>query len=211
LPGECHRHPFAKALRAGDSGISGEFITLARVLKTQGRRGEVAVELHTNVSDRFREGMKLWALAEDGSRRELQIEELWPHKSYLVLKFAGIDSISDTETLLRCELQLPQEQRAQLDPGWTYVSDLIGCAVFDGDHGVGVVHDVQFGAGEAPLLLVKAGAQQFEIPYAEAFLKAVDLAQKQIRMLLPEGLLELNAPLTEEEKREQGNTGKLSS
>jgi 16S rRNA processing protein RimM len=211
LPSERDRHPFAKALRAGDSGISGEFITLARVLKTQGRRGEVAVELHTNVADRFREGMKLWALAEDGSRRELQIEELWQHKSYLVLKFAGIDSISDAETLLRCELQLPQEQRAHLDPGWTYVSDLIGCAVFDGDREVGVVHDVHFGTGEAPLLLVKAGAKQFEIPYAEAFLKAVDLAQKQIRMLLPEGLLELNAPLTEEEKRQQRNTRKLSS
>lgn len=152
------------------------------------------MELHTDVTDRFREGMKLWALAEDGSRRELQIGELWPHKGHLVLKFVGVDSISDAETLLRCELQLPQEQRAQLDPGWTYVSDLIGCAVFNGDREVGIVHDVQFGAGEAPLLLVKAGAKQFEIPYADAFLEAVDLAQKKIRMSLPEGLLELNAP-----------------
>jgi 16S rRNA processing protein RimM len=163
------------------------------------------VELHTDVADRFLQGMKLWALAKDGSRRELQIEELWPHKGHLVLKFAGIDSISEAETLLRCELQLPQEQRAQLDPGWTYVSDLIGCAVFDGDREVGVVHDVQFGAGEAPLLLVKAGAKQLEIPYAEAFLKSVDLAHKRIHMTLPEGLLELNAPLTEEEKRQQAS------
>ena len=163
------------------------------------------MELHTDVADRFLQGMKLWALAKDGSRRELQIEELWPHKGHLVLKFAGIDSISEAETLLRCELQLPQEQRAQLDPGWTYVSDLIGCAVFDGDREVGVVHDVQFGAGEAPLLLVKAGAKQLEIPYAEAFLKSVDLAQKRIHMTLPEGLLELNAPLTEEEKRQQAS------
>jgi 16S rRNA processing protein RimM len=185
-------------------------MTLARVLKTQGRRGEVAVELHTEGSDRFREGMKLSALAENGSRREFQIEELWPHKSYLVLKFAGVDSISDAETLLRCELQIPEDQRAQLEPGWAYVSDLIGCAVFDRDQAIGVVQDVQFGAGEAPLLLVKAGDKQFEIPYAEVFLRSVDLGQKQIRMALPEGLLELNAPLTEEEKREQ-ESGRDSS
>jgi 16S rRNA processing protein RimM len=147
--------------------------------------------------------MKLWARAEDGSRRELQVEELWPHKSYLVLKFAGSDSISDAETLLRCELQVPGDQRAQLEPGWTYVSDLIGCTVFDGDRELGAVQDVQFGTGEAPLLLVKAGAKQFELPYANAYLKSVDLRQKQVHMALPEGLLEVNAPLTEEEKREQ--------
>ena len=161
------------------------------------------MELHTDVADRFREGMKLWARAEDGSRRELQVEELWPHKSYLVLKFAGSDSISDAETLLRCELQVPGDQRAQLEPGWTYVSDLIGCTVFDGDRELGAVQDVQFGTGEAPLLLVKAGAKQFELPYADAYLKSVDLRQKQVHMALPEGLLEVNAPLTEEEKREQ--------
>jgi 16S rRNA processing protein RimM len=161
------------------------------------------VELHTDVADRFREGMKLWARAEDGSRRELQVEELWPHKSYLVLKFAGSDSISDAETLLRCELQVPGDQRAQLEPGWTYVSDLIGCTVFDGDRELGAVQDVQFGTGGAPLLLVKAGAKQFELPYADAYLKSVDLRQKQVHMALPEGLLEVNAPLTEEEKREQ--------
>ena len=161
------------------------------------------MELHTDVADRFREGMKLWARAEDGSRRELQVEELWPHKSYLVLKFAGSDSISDAETLLRCELQVPGDQRAQLEPGWTYVSDLIGCTVFDGDRELGAVQDVQFGTGEAPLLLVKARAKQFELPYADAYLKSVDLRQKQVHMALPEGLLEVNAPLTEEEKREQ--------
>ena len=39
-----------------------EFITLARVLKTQGRHGEVAVETHSDVPDRFVEGMRLFAL-----------------------------------------------------------------------------------------------------------------------------------------------------
>ncbi len=147
--------------------------------------------------------MKLSAVGEDGSRRELEIEEFWPHKSHLILKFGGVDSISDAEALLRCELQVPADQRAQLEPGWSYVSDLIGCTVFDSDRELGVIQDVQFGVGEAPLLLVKGSAKQFEIPYAGAYLKSVALGQKQIYMALPEGLLELNAPLTEEEKKQQ--------
>jgi 16S rRNA processing protein RimM len=189
-----------------------EFITLARVLKTQGRRGEVAVEPHSDVRDRFVEGMRLFALDEAGQRRQLQIEELWPHKGYLVLKFQGVDSISDAEALLRCELQVPRAERAELEPGWTYISDLTGCTVFDGDREIGTIEGVEFGAGEAPLLIVLGKMQgkqgvRHEIPFAEAYLQGVDLAAKKVRMRLPKGMLQINAPLTEEEKREQKKIG----
>jgi 16S rRNA processing protein RimM len=179
------------------------FITLARVLKTQGRHGEVAVQPHSDVPERFHIGLRLFALAEDKNRRELRIEALWPHKGHLVLKFEGIDSISDAEGLVGCELQVPHSERAQLEPGWTYVSDLVGCVVFDGDREVGRIDDVRFGAGEAPLLIVKAGGKEHEIPYAEAYLQKADLDRKQLRMQLPEGMLELDAPLTADEKQQQ--------
>jgi 16S rRNA processing protein RimM len=195
-----------------------DFITLARVIKTQGRRGEVAVEVHSDVPARFTEGMKLFALtAAEGAvrrleqgqeierfakeRRELEIEDLWPHKGLLVLKFRGVDSISAAETLVGAELQVPRAERAKLEPGWTYVSDLVGCTVFDHGHEIGRVEDVHFGAGEAPLLIVanETGAK-FDVPFAEAYLADVDARRRQVRMQLPEGMLEINAPLTPEEK-----------
>ena len=181
-----------------------DYISLARVLKTQGRHGEVAVEVHSDIPDRFVEGMRVFALDAQGGRRQLKIEELWPHKGHLVLKFAGVDSLSDAETLVGCELQVPRQERAQLEPGWTYVSDLVGCVVFDGGREVGTIQDMRFGAGEAPLLLVRAGSKEYEIPYAEAYLKSVDLAHKRVQMLLPDGMLDVNAPLTAEEKQRQG-------
>jgi 16S rRNA processing protein RimM len=171
------------------------------VIKTQGRRGEVAVELHTDVPDRFRQNMRLWALAKDGQRRETTVEDLWPHKSFLVLKFQGIETISDAEPLVGAELQLPRSERAQLEPGWTYLSDLIGCTVFDGQRQIGEIEDVEFGAGEAPLLVVSSGVKlSYQIPFAEAYLEKLDLERRQVRMKLPEGLLEVNAPLAKEEK-----------
>jgi 16S rRNA processing protein RimM len=190
-------------LSSGGPAIADEFITLARVLKVQGRRGEVLVEPLSDVPDRFRVGLKLFALGKNESRRELLVEELWPHKNRLVLKFPGVDSISDAEALVGSELQVPRGERAPLEPGWTYVSDLVGCVVFDHDREVGRVGDVQFGAGEAPLLIVKAEGKEHQIPYADAYLQGVDLAQRQIKMLLPEGMLELDAPLTAEEKQQQ--------
>ncbi len=185
-----------------------EFVTLARILKTQGRRGEVAVEVHSDVPGRMQPGMRVFALAKDSSRRELQIEDAWPHKNYVVLKFVGVDSISDAEPLVGSELQVPLGERASLERGAVYVSDLIGCTVLDcrrenRGREIGVVKDVRFGAGEAPLLVVGSGKTEHEIPYAQEFLKQVDLERKRIEMNLPEGLLEVNAPLTDEEKQEQ--------
>jgi len=181
----------------------GEFVTLARIVKTQGRRGEVAVEVHTDVPDRLVPGLRLFALQKSDARRELLVEEVWPHKDWLILKFAGIDSISEAETLLHSELQVPRSERGKLEQGWTFISDLVGCDVFDGDREIGKVQDVRFGAGEAPLLVVTEQAKEYEVPYAEAYLKRVDLENKRIMMALPEGLLEVNAPLKQEGK-EQG-------
>ena len=180
-----------------------DFVTLARVVKTQGRHGEIAAEIHSDIPGRLHAGMKILALAEDGSRRELQIDEVWPHKNWLILKFNGVDSISDAEVLIGCELQLPASERAQLEQGAFYVSDLVGCKLFDRTREVGVVSDVRFGAGEAPLLVVGSGKNEHEIPYAQVFVERVDLEHKRIEMNLPEGLLEVNSPLTEEEKKQQ--------
>jgi 16S rRNA processing protein RimM len=191
-----------------DHPDSSHFITLARVVKTQGRHGEIAAEVHSAVPDRFVEGMKLSALNKAGdSRRDVEIESLWPHKGLLVFKLAGIDSMSDAEALIGSELQVPQDQRAELEQGWNYVSDLVGCMVSDQDSAIGRIEDVQFGAGEAPLLIVAgANGKKFEVPFAEAYLEGVDLPQGQVRMRLPEGMLEINAPLTSEEKKQSSES-----
>ena len=196
-------------------GTSGEFITLARVVKTQGRRGEIAAEIHTDVPDRFSAGMSVLALPPSQStspeavRRELEVEEVWPHKGFVVLKFLGVDSISEAESLIECELQVPRNERAALDPGWNYVSDLAGCTVLDHGAEIGRIADVQFGAGEAPLLIVENNAgERFDVPFAEAYLDGMDLGCRQVRMNLPEGLLEINAPMTGDEKLEQARPAK---
>lgn len=185
--------------------INSVFITLARVIKTQGRRGEVAAEMHTDVPDRFVEGMKLFALGKsERQRRQIEVEDLWPHKGMLVLKFRGVDSISQAEALIGTELQVPRSERAPLEQGWNYVSDLVGCSLLDRGREIGRLEDVQFGAGEAPLLIVADSAgKKFDIPFAEAYLEAVDLVQRQVRMSLPEGMLEVNDPITAEEKKRQ--------
>lgn len=185
------------------------------MLGPQGRRGEVLAELHTDFPERFADRRQLSGLARDGSRRELELEEHWFHKGGVVLKFAGVESISEAEPLAGMEVQIPGEQRAGLEAGANYVSELVGCEVWlavgaEEHRLLGTIAEVQFGSGEAPLLVVRSeseekGKQASEllIPYAAEFVKQADFAQRRILVALPEGLLELERPLSEEERQRQ--------
>jgi 16S rRNA processing protein RimM len=150
------------------------------------------------------------ALDPSGSRRELNVEEFWSHKGRMILKFVGVDDIGAAEFLGGCEIQVPRSQRVALPADEVYVSDLVGCKVFAVETQlaaspveIGVVADVTFGAGEAPLLVVKSDARTFEIPFASEYVVRQDLAGKRLELKLPEGMLELDAPLTAEEKQQQ--------
>jgi 16S rRNA processing protein RimM len=185
----------------------GEFVTLARVAKTQGRHGEVAADLFSDFPERFAERHRVFALNARGERRQLELEGFWPHKGRIVLKFAGVDSISDAEGLIGSEIQIPASERAELEEGANYISDLVGCMVVasvagsENERQLGLLRAVEFGAGEAALLVIGEGRQELLIPYATEFVKRVDVEHKRIELLLPEGMLEINAPLTAEEKK----------
>ncbi|MCU1254571.1 MAG: rRNA processing protein RimM [Candidatus Angelobacter sp.] len=199
-----------------------EFVTIARVAKTQGRHGEVAATLLTDFPELFETRRKLFALSGTGgakqsgtteqSRRKLDLDEHWFHKGMVVLKFAGVDSISDAEMLVGSEIQIPHSERAALGSDEFYVSDLIGCTVIDSGREIGRVRDVQFGSGEAPLLVIEgglisggvvSGKKEYLVPFAAAYIEKIALEQKRLEMKLPEGLLELDAPLNQEEKQRQ--------
>jgi 16S rRNA processing protein RimM len=162
------------------------------VLRTQGRRGEVAAELQTGFRERFRGGFRVFALDERNQRRELVVEDCWPHKGLVVLKFRGVENISQAETLIGCEIQVPRRERLPLPAGEVYVNDLVGCAVLARGTEVGRIAAIQFGTGDAPLLVVKAGKKEHLLPFADAYLVRVDLDGKCIEMDLPEGILELD-------------------
>jgi 16S rRNA processing protein RimM len=83
----------------------------------------------------------------------------------------------------------------------------VGCTVFDRGKHLGSITGVEFGAGEAPLLAVQAEAGEYLIPFAAEFVEGLDLELRRVALRLPPGMLEVDAPLTEEEKRQQGSAG----
>lgn len=181
------------------------WVILARLVRPQGRIGEVLADILTDFPERFAQRKRLFLVSSEISRepvREVTLERHWLHKGRVVLKFAGVDSISDAEALRGLLVAVPVRERAELTDGSVYIGDLIGCGVFDVNAAkpVGVVADVD---REAGLLEVKTpGGEEALVPFAKAYLVRMDVAGKRIEMRLPEGLLDINAPLTDEERRE---------
>ena len=191
--------------------ISPAWIVLAHLLRPQGRRGEVLAELLTDFPERFEEQRRVYLAApgfegDSANAREAEVAGFWlpvgKNQGRIVLHFAGVDSISDAELLAGLEVIVPREERQALDEDSVYISELIGCTVYDGASAVGRVDDVQFATtadgsrrleDAAPLLAVTSPeGDEILIPFAKAFLVAVDIEARRIDMNLPEGLVEVN-------------------
>lgn len=178
---------------------------LARLVRPQGRHGEILADILTDFPERFADRRRLFLVSSETSGEpvhEVQLENHWLHKGRVVLKFDGVDSINDAELLRGLLVAIPASERIVLADDSVYVGDLIDCEVFDlnASRTVGVVADVDRDAG---LLVVKTPAgDEALVPFAKAYLVTMDVAGKRIEMRLPEGLLGINAPITDEERRE---------
>jgi 16S rRNA processing protein RimM len=187
------------------------WIVLAHLLRPQGRKGELLAELFTDFPERFEKHKRVFLAAPgfDGDQSEAHSADVvafWlpvgKNEGRIVLQFAGVDSISDAELIAGRDVIVPRDERTPLQDESIYVSELIGCTVYDGSKPVGVVEDVHFamtadGARRlddaAPLLLVKSpDGHEVLIPFVKAFLVGVAMDAKRIHMKLPEGLVEVN-------------------
>jgi 16S rRNA processing protein RimM len=179
-------------------------VTLARILRPQGRRGEVAAEILTDFPERLTQLKS--ALLWDGKAppRQATIRSCWLSHSrggQAIFHFEGSDCISDAEKLVGLEVQVPADERVELPAGSYYVTDLIGCEVFAADTSaaslqmIGVVRDVQFtGAGGigTPNLVIDSARGELLIPLAAEICQSIDTSARRIEVVLPEGLFDLN-------------------
>lgn len=175
-------------------------VTLARILRARGRRGEVAAQILTDFPERLTQltSAELW----DGKNppHRVGIRECWLHNGQAIFLFEGSDSISDAERLVGLEIQIPLSERVLLAAGSYFVTDLIGCEVFQVNvngtpEKLGDVRDVQ-STGESvagtPVLVVATPRGELLIPLATEICTRIDTAARRIEVVLPEGLRELN-------------------
>ena len=126
------------------------------------------------------------------AEREAEIDFFRRQHGHCVVKFQGIDGISEAEKYIGAEIRIPAGDLPEPEEGSYYTFDLKGCQVFaaGGDY-IGIVTDVLDSGGNR-ILKVDREEEETLIPFAESYLKSIDLDQRRIEVDLPEGLRDLN-------------------
>jgi len=196
------------------------WVLVARILRARGNKGEVAAEILTDFPERLTKLQEVYIGHTDGKNepRRIALKSCWlsqNHRGQAVFHFEGFESISEAEKLRGLEVLLPFEQRVTLPAGQHFVSDLIGCSVFENPISppmvssspcslaeapalLGTVRDVQFPGEDisgTPLLEVETSGGEILIPLAVDICTKIDTKARRIDVILPEGLRDLNPPL----------------
>lgn len=176
------------------------YTAIARLLRPQGRKGELLADMLTDFPERFKTTTSVLLENPKGEPTPATLEEHWfptgRNAGRVVLKLKGIDSINDAETLQGKLVLVPDDERVPLDEDRVWVSDLIGCELYHHDNLIGTVAEVH--ENESPegasLLVVRKSHSEDEllIPFVKAYILSLDIQAKRIEMKLPDGLLEIN-------------------
>jgi 16S rRNA processing protein RimM len=176
---------------------SGEWVAIGLLGKARGNRGEILAIPLAGRPERFEGLQRVWLFGERppldaGSRFE--VESVWLHDGRPVIKFRGIDSISDAEALTGAEVRLPASEKMPLEQDEVYQADLIGCAVIErgADQPLGEVTGWQEAGGPSLLEVRLREGGEMLVPFARAICVEIDVPARRIVVDLPAGLKELN-------------------
>ncbi|MEW6696202.1 MAG: ribosome maturation factor RimM [Bacillota bacterium] len=166
-----------------------QYITVGEVVNTQGIRGEVRVIPTTDFPERFAENKKI-TLFHKGRRNVYTIEKVWPHKKFIIIKFAEVPDMTSAEKLKGGLLQVTPEELTPLPKGHYYIFEIVGLRVFDEQNqALGkVIQVLQTGANDVYVVKKEQG-KDILIPAIKSVVKRIDVPGGRMEVELPEGLL----------------------
>lgn len=172
-----------------------ERIAVGIIRKAHGVRGEASIEPWTDSAERFEELESVTLVSPDDKlTRELRVESVRSHGERALMKFAGIDSPEEIQTLHNWTVEIPADQARSLDEDEYFLHDLIGLTLIDAEgRERGVVTETLEGGGGILLNVKRADGKTFELPFAADLCTEIDVAGRRMVVVLPEGLDDLDA------------------
>ena len=158
-------------------------LIVGHIVNTFGIKGELKVEIVTDfASERFKFGNKFYV-----DNLCLKLKSVRYHKGFALLAFSDYEDINLVEQFKGKDLLISKDDIKPLDDGY-YFYQLVDLDVYDNDNLIGKVTDIESYPANN-VLRVKTKDKDVLIPYVPAFIKNVDLENKQISINVIEGLL----------------------
>lgn len=170
-----------------DESAEPHFIAVGRVAKPHGIRGEVRVELLTDLPERFK-WLKAIYVGEHKPRL-VDIESVRFHQGFVLLKLAGYPTRTEAELLRGELLQVPESEAIPLDEGEYFLFQLAGLQVFtEQGEFVGRISDI-LETGANNVFVIDGQDQQFLVPDIPEVIASIDIENKRMEIRPIPGLL----------------------
>jgi len=164
-------------------------VVVGRIGRPHGIRGAVSIELRTDEPEkRFAVGSTL--VSDSGA--ELTVASFTWHSGRLLLTFEGYPDRTAIEQLRGQVLSAERGDDEQPeDPEEFYDSALVDCEVVDAQSTlIGVVREVAHLPAQDVLVIATPDEREVLVPFVEAIVPTVDIANRRIVIDPPEGLLD---------------------
>jgi 16S rRNA processing protein RimM len=181
-----------------------ELMVVGRIVAAQGLQGELRVLPLSDFPQRFTRPGRRWLRPRQQPARPVQLlsGRQLPGRELFVVRLEAIDSRDAAEALAGSELLVDAADRPRLAPGEFHLLDLVGLEVRlldpapvagePAQPAIGRIRDlVHAGNDLLEVELEGGGGRCLLIPFVEAIVPVVNLAQGWVGLTPPPGLLEL--------------------
>jgi 16S rRNA processing protein RimM len=172
-------------------------MVVGRLVAPQGLRGELRALPLSDFPERFTRPGSRWLRQPNGQPRpvELTAGRPLPGKDLFVIRIEGCDSREAAEALVGQELLVPASDRPRLAKGEFHLMDLVGleARLLPGGDPLGRVTNLLHAGNDLLELELAAdrGGRTILVPFVQAIVPEVNLAEGWIGLTPPAGLLEL--------------------
>ncbi len=169
-------------------------IPVGYVRRAHGIGGDVVVRgLLTDAKERLVTGASF--MSNESDPRQLTVAEVAEMGDDFRVRFAEIADRTSAETLKAIQLTIPIGDRRELSDDEWWPEDLVGCQVVDVDGTeIGVVREVIIATAQDRLVVENLDGALGEIPFVDALVPTVDIANDRVVVDLPDGLFEAPEP-----------------
>ncbi len=107
----------------------------------------------------------------------------------IIASLEGIIDRDQSEALVNKLVSINREDATPLTEDSHYISEIIGCLVYENNILLGKIYDV-IETGSNDVYVVKTKKTDLLIPALKSVVKKVDIDSKKIEVVLPEGLVD---------------------
>jgi len=167
---------------------SNDLITIGKIIKAKGVKGEVKVFPLTDRPERFFELDNVYLESGNQNAVQLTVKKVSEYSGIIILKLSGINDRNAAEDLKGSYISVLKTDTYELDTDSYFNYDIKGLSVYSTiDVCIGIVKDVlEYPAND--VLLIITDKEEYLLPATKEYVPEVDIKNNKIVVILPEGL-----------------------